>query len=197
MSPLLVDFPMPIKTPRLFMRQLTIGDGYKLNEAVVETVDSLEQWVHWVRRDSLPSVIESEETARRFHADFILGSRVTCGLFVGDNLVGVVGFVAFDWNIPSAEIGYWCRSTTQGNGYITEAVNALTRYAFDVIGIKRLLIICDSENSKSAAVAERLGYKLELEALGIINKPGHPELRLGRQYVRFDTHGLPELSVTW
>ncbi len=34
-------------------------------------------------------------------------------------------------DVPMFEIGYWIDSQYSGNGYITEAVNAITQYAFD------------------------------------------------------------------
>ena len=41
MKKILMNFPMPITTNRLIMRPLKIGDGIKLNEAVLETYDKL------------------------------------------------------------------------------------------------------------------------------------------------------------
>ena len=59
------------------------------------------------------------------------------------------------------EIGYWVRSSAEGQGYIREAAAGVTAYAFDAIGAERIEIRCDSLNERSIAVARRAGYVLE------------------------------------
>ena len=44
---------------------------------------------------------------------------------------------------------------------MTEALNALTQYAFETLKAKRVEIRIDTENLKSRKVAERCGYELE------------------------------------
>ena len=53
------------------------------------------------------------------------------------------------------------RTRLQGQGYITEAVRAQTRFALDVLGARRIEIRMDARNVRSKAVAERAGYTLE------------------------------------
>ena len=57
-------------------------------------------------------------------------------------------------------IGYWCASNKVGHGYITEAVLALTEFAWS-LGFVRVEIRCDAKNLRSRAVAERAGFALE------------------------------------
>jgi RimJ/RimL family protein N-acetyltransferase len=57
------------------------------------------------------------------------------------------------------EIGYWLRVDVTGRGYATEAAGAITRAAFEELGIARLEIRCDPRNVRSAAVPRRLGYR--------------------------------------
>jgi RimJ/RimL family protein N-acetyltransferase len=66
-----------------------------------------------------------------------------------------------DWSVPRFEIGYWVRTNLQGQGYITEAVNGITAFAFSVLNAQRIEIRCDARNTRSAAVAERAGFALE------------------------------------
>ena len=65
------------------------------------------------------------------------------------------------WKVPSFEIGYWCRKSYQGQGYVTETVNALTDFAFTHLNAKRVFIRCDVDNHASANVARRAGFELE------------------------------------
>ena len=78
-----------------------------------------------------------------------------------DTLVGSSGLQGIDWEVPTFEIGYWCRTGFTGRGYITEAVLGITAFAFDTLGARRVEIRCDSRNLASARVAERAGFELE------------------------------------
>jgi RimJ/RimL family protein N-acetyltransferase len=71
-----------------------------------------------------------------------------------------------EWKVPMAEIGYWVRTAHSGNGYMTEAVEAVTALATDGLMMQRVEIRCDVKNRRSAAVAERAGYTLE----GVLHK---------------------------
>jgi RimJ/RimL family protein N-acetyltransferase len=63
--------------------------------------------------------------------------------------------------VPRFEIGYWCRPSMQGRGLVTEAVQTLTRFAFDALRARRVEVRMSSANTKSRAVAERCGFTLE------------------------------------
>jgi ribosomal-protein-serine acetyltransferase len=82
--------------------------------------------------------------------------RKSDGLYVGGS-----GLHRMDWSVPRFEIGYWVRASLEGQGYISEAVHGITRFAFEVLGAERLEIRCDARNERSAAVARRAGYTLE------------------------------------
>ncbi len=43
MKPILIDLPMPILTPRLLIRPPRVDDGIELNEAVIESFETLRQ----------------------------------------------------------------------------------------------------------------------------------------------------------
>lgn len=78
-----------------------------------------------------------------------------------DSLAKVAGIS--NWEVPKFEVGYWCRSSCQRRGYVTEAVKGLTRIGFEQLGANRIEIRCDSRNVRSYRIAERTGYKLEAE----------------------------------
>ena len=75
--------------------------------------------------------------------------------------VRTLGKPEFDWAVPRFEIGYWCRSSRTGQGFVTEAVQALTAMAFDTLGARRVEIFTDDLNQASWRVAERAGFVLE------------------------------------
>jgi RimJ/RimL family protein N-acetyltransferase len=63
--------------------------------------------------------------------------------------------------VPKFEIGYWCRTRFERQGYITEAVRGILRFGFETVGARRIQVRCDSTNVRSIAVAERIGIRRE------------------------------------
>lgn len=65
------------------------------------------------------------------------------------------------WGCRTAEIGYTLHPDHWGNGYATEAVEALVRYLFDDLGVTRAEARLHPGNRPSAMVAERTGFLFE------------------------------------
>jgi len=61
-----------------------------------------------------------------------------------------------------------------GNGYATEIGRALMQYAFEEMGLKRLVCLVEPENAASGHVARRLGMRYE----GLVLRPGGRTLQL-------------------
>lgn len=58
---------------------------------------------------------------------------------------------------PDVEIGWWLAPFAWGHGYATEAALAFRDYAFDVLLLGHLSVVLDAQNTKSVAVAKRIG----------------------------------------
>jgi RimJ/RimL family protein N-acetyltransferase len=160
-NPLLLDFPDQFETERLIIRAPRAGDGPAANAAIHESARELQAWMPWAQ--TLPTVEETEAHLRGAAARFLTREdlplvlwRKSDGVFVGGS-----GLHRIDWSVPSMEIGYWVRTSLSGQGYVTEAVIGITRFAFEHLGAQRIEIRCDARNTRSAAVAERAGYTLE------------------------------------
>ena len=80
---------------------------------------------------------------------------------------------------------------------MTEAVNAITQYAFKQLDVKRITITCDIANIRSKKIPERLGFSLE----GTLKRNRRNlltnEISDTLIYSRYDLKGLPDLAVTW
>jgi len=194
-DPLLLNLPMPIYTKRLLIRPLMPGDGQQLFTAIEETREQLRKWLPWV--DAVKNWQDSERTAHEFYAEFIRGKKFNLAIFAEEYLIGMSGFNEVSWNIPSGIIGYWCRLSGQRNGFIREAVAAITLYAFREMGLKRVSILCHDSNLKSIQVAMSLGFELETRALGLIENLTDDELVMGRRYVRFGDEEMSADDVRW
>jgi len=61
----------------------------------------------------------------------------------------------------TGEIGYWLGETYWGRGIVTEAVTALTEWAFTELGLVRLYAPVFAHNTASTRVLEKAGYEFE------------------------------------
>ena len=161
MDALLLDFPESFESDRLTIRAPRPGDGVEINAAVRETFDDLKVWMPWAQQ--MPTLEESESYVRRTQCQFLAREELTLFLFLKgtDTMVGSSGLHRINWNIPKFEVGYWCRKRFQGQGYISESTEAITQFAFETFGAKRVEIRCDSKNVRSRRIPDRLGFKLE------------------------------------
>lgn len=165
MDPLLIDVPERIETERLVLRCPRRGDGAVVNEAVVASFAELQPWVPWA--GAMPTVEESEAQCRRQRGRFILREDIVLLIFARDasgqegEFLGGCGLHRIDWALRRFEIGYWRKTGRGGRGVVTEAVRALARMAFDVLGARRVEVRMDDNNVASWKVAERAGFTLE------------------------------------
>ena len=196
-KPILWDLPMPIRTPRLTIMPAAAGMGQGMYDAVMETQPQLREWFGWAHKDPTPDGYE--EIMREEGAKFAMRKDFMLLAFDKNNkMIGSTGFHPINqFETPVVHIGYWCRQSEQGKGYVTEIVNGLTRYAFDVMNLKKVSIHIAQENAASIAVAERTGFPLEYTSRFGALRPHTNELTTLNVYSRFDTNGLPPLDVSW
>jgi len=55
-------------------------------------------------------------------------------------------------------IGYWLAQNHEGRGIITDCTRAMVNYGFNTLKLNRIYIHCASENIRSRAIPERLGF---------------------------------------
>jgi len=197
MKPILLDLPQQIQTPRLFLRPPQPGDGKELNAAIIDSLAELQPWMPWAQ--STPSILESEENVRQAYAKWILREDLRYSIFekASGKMVGSTGLHRILWDIPAFEIGYWVRTPYQGQGFITEAVNALTRFSFAFLKAKRAEIRCNARNVRSLAVMKRLNFEFEGCLRGSDAHVKEGESRDTLVYSRLNLDGLPPLEVQW
>lgn len=145
------------ETERLIIRMPEISDTPIIYEAILESMQELKPWMPWAKNSTLES---TEESTRMAVSKFISREDLRYHFHdkkTGEFLVGS-GLHRIDWDIPKFEIGFWCRTSKIGNGYVTEGVKALSEMAFKQLDAARVEIRCADKNIKSAAVAKRLGF---------------------------------------
>jgi ribosomal-protein-serine acetyltransferase len=190
-----------ILTPRLLIRPPKLGDEVALNAAIVESYETLRRNMAWAK--TCPSLEDSTALVLLSVENWVHKKEQEpwLPLYIFDRhseeFIGATGFHHYNWDIPSLETGYWIRDSKTGSGLMTEAVNALTRYAFEVLKVKRMTITCDADNLRSKAIPERLGYELEGRLKFHRRKPLTNELSDTLIFSRYDLEGLPKLEINW
>lgn len=161
MKPILINFPEEFYTERLVIRKPMPGDGKAVYEAMQASLTELKPWMPWAHRDQTPE--EVEVNMREAHAKFLTREDLRLHIFHKETgeFIASSGLHRINWDVPKFEIGYWIDTRHSGKGYITEAVEGITNFAFQELKAKRVEIRCDSKNVKSRAIPERLGYDLE------------------------------------
>jgi RimJ/RimL family protein N-acetyltransferase len=93
--------------------------------------------------------------------------------------------------------GYWVAKPHQGNGFATEATNAVVRYAFGAMGAAAVTINYYEGNDKSAGIIRKLGFT----PTHTVPK-GHNRCLDGtpldvHHFRMTDVNALPPLAVSW
>jgi [ribosomal protein S5]-alanine N-acetyltransferase len=73
---------------------------------------------------------------------------------------GICGLVKRD-TLPDADIGYAFLPRFRSHGYAYESAAAVISYAFDALGLRRVLAITNPDNVGSTRVLEKIGLKFD------------------------------------
>ncbi len=203
MKPPFIDFPLPILTPRLILRPPTLStadiNGYV--EAIIESIKEIRPWLPWAK--SIPTKFHTEEYIKACNINWKTKENNNIGLpfwlidKTDGKFLGNIVIWNISWEIPKFEFGYWLRTSKNGQGYITEAVNALTRYAILQVKASRIEIKCEVANLQAKQVAKRLGFNLDGIMPNATRAVATGDLADVAVYSRIDIKNLPGLEVNW
>jgi RimJ/RimL family protein N-acetyltransferase len=99
---------------------------------------------------------------RRYEDGWEDGSRAGFSIRSQDDaLLGFCALVELDLDHREGEIGYMVAPAARGQGVATRAVELLTRWSFEELGLLRVELRIDVENAASFRVAERSGYECD------------------------------------
>ena len=141
---------------QLSLKLLEIKDAQRIFELIDKSREYLREWLSW-----LDMTMTSADTRLFIHAaklDAAAGKSLNTAVVFNDEIVGMAGFNSIDQTNKTAKIGYWLAPDYQGLGIVTKVTKALTDYAFYDLGLNKVEIRVATENTKSRAIPERLGY---------------------------------------
>jgi len=154
-----------------------LGDSYALALRTADTVDEmhalilrnverLRLWEPWAAGEQS---VEGTAAYTRLQLDeFVMGASVPGIITRAGEAIGAVS-LQIRAATRTAELGYWVDGDEEGRGAVTRACRVLVEHAA-TIGMRRLEIRTPVANSRSIALAERLGCHRETvlpEALAI------------------------------
>jgi RimJ/RimL family protein N-acetyltransferase len=164
----------PIDADGFLLRPLVPDDAPAMAAAVRESMASLGPWMPWAHAgyddaDAL-AWIALCDAAR---AD---GSAHEFGIFRADgrHYVGAAGLNQFNRLHGFCNLGYWVRTSAQGQGAALAAIRALSRFAFERLGQSRVEIVVADGNLPSLGVARKAGAVHECLARNRLNLHGRP-----------------------
>src|SRR6266487_541264 len=131
-----------LRGPRVLLRPYTLADADARHTANAESREHLRRWEP-EQADAFHTLDETRDWIIRVSADWLLRKRFSMGMWhiETQRYLGGVGLRPREpdgWSVPAFSIGYWIRVSEQGHGYVTEAVQLLTIYVFDVLHAQRV-----------------------------------------------------------
>ena len=152
---------MKIETERLLIRTLKesdLPDYEKVVNEVMLTCMSAKEFLAW--------------NVSHYPNMDIIHSTVCFGIFDKDNnFLGIVGAGEHD-DLHEPEIFYELIPDARGRGYATEAVKAVTAWAFEKFSIPFIVGTAATDNVKSQRVLERCGYEFIDERTLLVHVEG-------------------------
>jgi ribosomal-protein-serine acetyltransferase len=140
------------------LRLLEESDAQELHALVERNRERLARWMAWAEHQTPEQTLSFIRATRRQVAE---NDGLTMAIASDAEIIGVVGFHGVDWQHRSTSVGYWLTEGEEGRGTMTQAVAALVGHAFDRWRLNRVEIRADVRNTRSRAVAERLGFRQE------------------------------------
>lgn len=119
----------------------------------------VDPWIPWA---SVSTDLESARATLQRYADLqARDAGRLFGIWLDGTLVGGTMFVHFNAEAGDCEIGVWLEPAGQGRGLVTAAAGRLVDWALRTRGMHRVEWRCRADNVASAAVAKRLGMRLD------------------------------------
>ncbi|WP_329388359.1 GNAT family N-acetyltransferase [Streptomyces sp. NBC_01716] len=88
-------------------------------------------------------------------------SALFCVTDANGDLLGATGLVELDLAQATGEVGYWTAQWARGRGVAASSTRALARWAFDELGLLRIVWAAELGNERSRRVALGVGFGFE------------------------------------
>ena len=120
--------------------------------------EHLAPWMPWV--EGTTTVADTTAFLTFIRGEYAAGRALHCNLRYRGEIAGGIGLHHMNATDRTVELGYWIDAGHVGKGIVTRATRALTDAVF-AQGYVRVAIKAATDNPRSRAVPERLGFRLE------------------------------------
>jgi len=153
--------PERVEAGPVIIRRVRVSDAGAIAAAVATSLDYLRPWMPWATPEAADRARQLARVAEADH-NWESGLGYVYSVLTADQGT-LVGEIALHRRPAdgSVEMGYWIAANQAGLGYGTSAGKALTAVALALPGVDRVEIHCDAANAPSAAIARKLGYRLD------------------------------------
>ncbi len=186
--------PIRLDTERMALRLPQHSDFNAWTALRQESRDFL---VPWEPTWSADHLLRKAFTNRVYWAQRASRAGTAIPFFLERNVDGaLLGAITID-NIrrgpaQMATIGYWIGAPHARQGYMAEAIEAVTRHAFTVLDLSRIEAACLPDNAASRAALERAGFKYEGVAQSFLQINGRWRTHVLYANLRHDRRGRTE-----
>lgn len=142
-------------TEDITLRHIREEDGNEIFRIIDSYRKEMRTWLPFVDKTLKP------EDSCSFAAQAENSDEESFAILFKEAFAGIIGFKNTDWNNFSTEIGYWLSPEFQKMGIMTKCVKMLCQYAFNDLGLHRIVIRCAQGNVPSRLIPIRLGFSLE------------------------------------
>lgn len=144
-----------METPRLLLREIRMDDILEYYEQLFGDGDVCRYLLFDPHQDISESMASIEKTLARYEEGRCY--RWGIALQEDDRLIGIIELLRFDEEASTCSFVYMLSCDSWNQGYGTEALSAVIRFAFEKMDIDRILVDHMSPNAASGAVMRKAG----------------------------------------
>jgi RimJ/RimL family protein N-acetyltransferase len=147
-----------LDTDRLILRRLTLNDAEFIYRLVNDP-----SWLRFIGDKN----VRTQGDARRYieAGPAAMYAQRGFGLWLAERSedrvpIGMCGLIKRD-ALPDIDLGFAFLPAYRGNGYAFEAAQAAIGFAWERLGLQRVVAITAPDNDDSVRLLERLGFRFE------------------------------------
>lgn len=156
-----------LKTERLLLRPLGVNDLYSTHEYAGNEENA--KYMMFLPNENLDEtkkfLINASDEWAKSNPAFYEFAIITDG----NRHIGAIS-IYLNESCSEGELGWIIHKDFWGNGYASEAAEAIKDFAINELKLKKLIAHCDSRNTASFRVMERIGMTLEKDDELRVNK---------------------------
>jgi RimJ/RimL family protein N-acetyltransferase len=157
----------------LLLRPYRPQDSHALAAAARESVETVGAWLPWCHADY--GIADAEGWIAHCAEGWRSGQHFAFAAFdAAGQFLGAAGLNQRNREHNFMNLGYWVRTSRQGEDIAARAARLVVAFGFERVGLTRIEIVASVRNGASRRVAEKSGAVLEAIARNRLIHRGRP-----------------------